>query len=53
MPFIIIEYFWNTVTYCRYERVGCTQINTHGQSMLVRRSGHAGFGDLQQSHDVN
>ena len=40
------------MAYGSHQRISGTKVNTHGQPMLVRCSGHAGFGDLKQGHDV-
>ena len=33
------------------ERIGRAQLDTDGESMLVRCGGFAGFGDLQECHE--
>ncbi|EKZ97163.1 NAD-specific glutamate dehydrogenase [Cupriavidus sp. HMR-1] len=45
--------FGNAVAHGGHQRVGGAKVDTHGQSALMGRRRHAGFGNLEQCHGIS
>ncbi len=46
------QHFGNAAANRRDQRIGGAQVDAHRQPVLVRRGGHARFGDLQKRHKL-
>ena len=52
MALLVVEHFGDAVPHGGDQRIGRAEVNAYRQTMLVRGGRHAGFGDLQQGHNV-